>query len=247
MIFMSSTGLHALSYEDEREIAREFITYLDSQNLIIYDQEITWMLQMIMDRLADHLNRPVYTFKIHAIKDHSVNAFAIPDGHIFINIGTILFVKDLDELAAVIAHEMGHGQLRHIAQYFEAQKRISTASIVGIIAGTLLSAANPQIGTALVYSSMGGAENIKLAYSRKNEYEADDFAQNLLKASDFDTSAMMRFLIRLHTFSGGSNLPEYFLTHPYTQNRIASVSGQFGEPRPDSHYWTLYSLSLIHI
>ena len=196
---------------------------------------------MLAERLADHINSPIYPFKIHAVKDYSVNAFAIPDGHIFINVGTILFVKDLDELAGVIAHEMGHGQLRHIVQYFETQKKISAASIAGIIAGTLLSAANPEIGAALIYSSMGGGENIKLAYSRQHEYAADEFGSNLLKTSGFDPSAMMRFLIRLQTFSGGSSMPEYFLTHPYTRNRIASVSTQSGEPRPDANYWTLYA------
>lgn len=241
LIVLSSITLHAMNYEDEREIAGEFITVLDSQNLIIYDHEITWMLQMLMDRLADHIKGPIYPFKIHAVKDYSINAFAIPDGHIFINIGTILFVKDLDELASVIAHEMGHGQLRHIAQFFETQKKISAASIAGIIAGTLLSAANPEVGAALIYSSMGGGENIKLAYSRQNEYEADEFGSNLLNASGYDPSAMMRFLIRLQTFSGESDMPEYFLTHPYTRNRIASVSTQLGEPRPDNLYWTLYA------
>lgn len=241
LLMLTSSALHAMSYEDERKISKEFITFLNSQNLIIYDHEITWTLQMLTDRLADHIDSPIYPFKIHAVRDYSVNAFAIPDGHIFINLGTILFVEDLDELAGVIAHEMGHGQLRHIARYFETQKKISAASIAGIIAGTLLSAANPEIGAALVYSSMGGGENIKLAYSRQNEYQADEFGSNLLKTSGFDPSAMMRFLIRLQTFSGGSSMPEYFLTHPYTRNRIASVSTQSDEPRPDANYWTLYA------
>ena len=241
LLVLSSSQVFALSYEKEREIAGDFITYLDSHNLIIYDQEITWTLQMLMDRLADHISGPVYPFKIHVIKDRSINAFAIPDGHVFINAGTLLFVKDLDELAAVIAHEIGHAQMRHIADQFEAQKKISTATIVGIIAGTLLSAANPEVGAALMYSSMGGSENIRLAYSRSNEYEADEFGWNLMKTSGMDPSAMTRFLIRMQTFTGGVNAPEYLLTHPYTENRIASVSLQPGDSRPDSRYWTLYA------
>jgi predicted Zn-dependent protease len=241
LLLLSSSPMYALSYEKEREIAGDFITYLDSHNLIIYDREITWTLQMLMDRLADHIEGPVYPFKIHVVKDRSVNAFAIPDGHIFINVGTLLFVKDLNELAAVIAHEIGHAQMRHIAEQFEAQKKISTATIVGIIAGTLLSAANPEVGAALVYSSMGGSENIRLAYSRSNEYEADEFSWNLMKTSGMDPSGMTRFLIRMQTFTGGVHAPEYLLTHPYTENRIATVSVQPGEPNPDSRYWALYA------
>ncbi|HOO46358.1 MAG TPA: hypothetical protein PLM29_09030, partial [Deltaproteobacteria bacterium] len=85
---LTSSALHAMSYEDERKISEEFITFLNSQNLIIYDHEITWTLQMLTDRLADHIDSPIYPFKIHAVRDSSVNAFAIPDGHIFINVGT---------------------------------------------------------------------------------------------------------------------------------------------------------------
>ncbi len=241
LLVLCSSPIHALSYEKEREIAGDFITYLDSHNLIIYDQEITWTLQMIMDRLADHIEGPVYPFKIHVVRDRSVNAFAIPDGHIFINVGTLLFIKDLDELAAVIAHEIGHAQMRHIAEQFEAQKKISTATIVGIIAGTLLSAANPEVGAALLYSSMGGSENIRLAYTRSNEYEADEFGRNLMKRSGMDPSGMTRFLIRMQTFTGGVDAPEYLLTHPYTENRIASVSLPPGDPKPEARYWTLYA------
>ena len=241
LIVLGVSPVLALSYEKEREIAGEFVTYLDSHNLIIYDQEITWTLQMLMDRLVDHITGPVYPFKIHVVKDRSVNAFAIPDGNIFINVGTLLFVKDLDELAAVIGHEIGHAQMRHIAEQFEARKKISTATIVGIIAGTLLSAANPEVGAALVYSSMGGSENIRLAYSRSNEYAADEFGRNLMKASGLDPSGMTRFLIRMQTFTGGVNAPEYLLTHPYTENRISSISVEPGDPKPDRRYWTLYA------
>ena len=241
LLVLCSSPIHALSYEKEREIAGDFITYLDSHNLIIYDQEITWTLQMLLDRLADHIEGPVYPFKIHVVRDRSVNAFAIPDGHIFINVGTLLFIKDLDELAAVIAHEIGHAQMRHIAKQFEAQKKISTATIVGIIAGTLLSAANPEVGAALLYSSMGGSENIRLAYSRSNEYEADEFGWNLMKSSGMDPSGMTRFLIRMQTFTGGVNAPEYLLTHPFTENRIASISLPPGDPNPEARYWTLYA------
>lgn len=241
LLFLSANSIYALSYEEEREIARDFITYLDSRDLIVYDQDIIWPVRMIMDRLVDHIDGPIYPFKIYIVKDRSVNAFAIPDGHIFINVGTLMFVKDTDELSAIIGHEIGHSQMRHISQYFETQKKISTATIVGVIAGTILSAKNPEIGTAMVYSSIGGGENIKLAYSRRNEYEADEFGRNLMKSSDFDPSAMTRFLVRMQAFTGGINAPEYLLTHPYTENRIASNAAESGDPNPDNTYWTLYA------
>jgi len=104
--------VHATSYEDEKKTASDFVNLLEANNLIIHDQAITWTIQQITDRLADHIKEPVYTFKVYVVKDRSVNAFSIPDGDIFINLGLLLFIQDLDELSAVIGHEMGHCQLR---------------------------------------------------------------------------------------------------------------------------------------
>ncbi len=231
----------AMTYEEEGKIAHDFINLLEANNLIIHDQEIAWPFQMLADRMADRIRDPVYTFKIHVIRDRSVNAFAIPDGHIFVNLGTLLFTQDLDELSAVIGHEIGHSQMRHIPDNFEAQKKISTASILGVLAGTILSAKNPEAGAALVFSSLGGSENIKLAYSRQYEYDADDFSKNIMNTTGIDPSAMARFLIRLRSFSGSSDIPEYLLTHPYTENRIVNMKEDPGKPKPDRNFWILYA------
>jgi Zn-dependent protease with chaperone function len=231
----------AMTYEEEGKIANDFINLLEANNLIIHDQEIAWPVQMLADRMADRIRDPVYTFKIHVIRDRSVNAFAIPDGHIFVNLGTLLFTQDLDELSAVIGHEIGHSQMRHIPDNFEAQKKISTAAILGVLAGTILSAKNPEAGAALVFSSLGGSENIKLAYSRQYEYDADDFSKNIMNTTGIDPSAMARFLIRLRSFSGSSDIPEYLLTHPYTENRIVNMKEDPGKPKPDRNFWILYA------
>ena len=108
LIFMTAPlGMaHATGYGDEKKTARDFVNLLEANNLIIHDQAITWTVQQITDRLANHIKEPVYTFKVYVVKDRSVNAFSIPDGDIFINLGLLLFIQDLDELSAVIGHEM---------------------------------------------------------------------------------------------------------------------------------------------
>lgn len=234
----------AMTYEDERQTAKDFTNLLEANNLIIHDSEIAQPVEMIADLLADHIKDPLYNYKIHVVRDLSVNAFAIPDGHIFINLGTLLFVSDLDEISAVIGHEMGHCQLRHIPQNYDTQKSISAATILGVLAGTLLSSKNPEAGAAMIFSSIGGSENVRLAYSRTHEYEADNFGKNLLKTSGVDPAAMSRFLIRLNAYSGTSGMPEYLLTHPYTENRIANMRSDPGRPKPNADFWTMYACVL---
>jgi predicted Zn-dependent protease len=235
------SAAHAMSYGDEKKTATDFINLLEANNLIIHDRAVTWTVQMIADRLADHIKDPVYTFKVYVVKDRSVNAFSIPDGHIFINLGLLLFIQDLDELSAVIGHEMAHCQLRHMSQDVETQKKITAATILGVLAGTLLSSKNPDAGAAMVLSSVGGSENVRLAFSREHEYASDAFSKDINIASGMDPSGMARFLIRLRTFFGASDIPEYLLTHPYTENRIVNINEDPGKPKPDKNYWTLYA------
>ena len=242
-----SLQVHAMEYEDERKISQELIDILDAQGALAHETDLTWVLQALTDQLADHIKDPLYTFRIHLVYDRSINAMAIPDGNIFINLGTILLAKDMDEIGSVIAHEMGHCQLRHIPEAMKAQSRMTTASVVGVIAGLLLSAANPEVGSAVVISSIGGAENIKRQYTRKNELEADEFSRNLLTKTNLDPSAPSRFLVRLRSYSGSSTVPEYLLTHPYTEDRIAVLGKDPKPPHPDGRYWTLQTAAIAEL
>lgn len=239
VILILASPAYALSYEEERQVSRELISLLESQGALVHSADIAWVLQSLTDRIAARIKAPVYTFTIHVVADRSINAMAIPDGHIFINVGTLLFAKDMDEVASVIAHEMGHCQLRHLPEAMKARTQITAASLVGVIAGVLLSAANPQVGSAVLLSSIGGAENLKLQYSRKQELEADEFGRNMLTAAGMDPAAAPRFLIRLRTYAEGPEVPQYFLTHPYTQDRIAALGKDPSPPHPEAYFWTL--------
>ena len=229
----------AMTYAEETKTANEFIKMMEDNHLLVHDEDIVRPVQMLADRLADHVKDPLYSFKIHVIKDSEVNAFTIPDGNIFIQLGIFLVAKDMDEISAVLGHEMGHAQMRHIPQDSQFQKPLSIATILGIIAGGLLATKNPEAGAAVMSSAVGGSQNIMLAHSREHEYAADNFGKNTLVASGLDPGAMARFLIRLRTINGSSNMPEYLMTHPFTENRIAILKVDPGNPKPDKNYWLL--------
>ena len=241
IFFVWASNVFAVGYEKEHEISRDVNAYLEAEGYILHDSEAAWIVQSLADQLSDHIKDRLYSIKVQIVKDPSINAFAITDGHIYINSGTLIFIKDMDELAAVLAHEMGHCQLRHIPNAMDIQANLTAASVIGMILGAIITAANPAIGSAILLSSMGGAQNMSLAYTRMQETEADSFAIRLLKESNMDPAAMGRFLIRLRTYTDTSNIPQYMLTHPYTQDRIAAVGKDPSPPDPDSRYWLLYS------
>ncbi len=244
ILLLPLTPLMALDYSEENKIAQDYISALEAANLIVHEHELQWRLQDMTNQLAASIDNPYYQFKVYLVRDRSVNAFAIPDGHIFINLGTILAAEDLDEISSVIAHEMGHCQLRHIARKYESGKKVSAASIVGMLAGILATASNPEIGTALIMSSLGGAQNIQLKYSREHEYEADEFGRNVMQKTGLDASAQNRFMVSLHKFSGNDKIPEYFLTHPKSTNRISAIQSEQGKAKPDRRFWELQAISI---
>jgi predicted Zn-dependent protease len=244
VLFVWASNVSAIGYDKEREISRDVDAYLEAEGYILHDSEAAWIVQSLADQLSDHIKDSVYNIKVQVVKDPSINAFAITDGHVYINSGTLIFIKDMDELAAVLAHEMGHCQLRHIPNAMDNQVKLTAASVVGMILGAVITAANPAVGSAILLSSMGGAQNMSLAYTRMQEAEADSFAIRLLKESNMDPSAMGRFLIRLRTYTDTSNIPQYMLTHPYTQDRIAALGKDPTPPHPDPRYWLLYSTVL---
>jgi len=234
----------ALTFEKEREVSQDYIASLEAAGMIAHENEITSRLQLLMDRLSAKIDNPLYTFHINLLNDRSVNAFALPNGEIFINYGTILMAEDSDEISGVLAHEMGHCQLRHAAQRAEDAKSVNAATVAGMIVGGLATASNPAIGAALLLSSLGGNQNFALQYSREYEYQADEFGQNLITRAGLDQTAMSRFLVSMRTYSGSTVYPEFFLTHPDSENRIAALKATGGKAKPDRAFYELKATTI---
>ena len=109
-----------------------------------------------------------WPYQFHVIPAADINAFALPGGPIFVNIGTIQAAENEAELAGVLAHEMSHVYMQHSA------KQAPKATVAQIIAG-LAGAVLPQSGLGNL-GRMGiqiGAGSVLMKYSRKDEAQAD--------------------------------------------------------------------------
>lgn len=152
--------------------------------------------------------------------DPSINAFAVPGGYITLNTGLILNTQREDELAAVIAHEIGHHTQRHIIRAIERQKQLSIPATIAMLGGILVGG---QVGTAAILSTQAALGADQLAYSRTFEAEADANGMKTLTAAGYDPIAMPDFFAQLEKKSRllGGNLPGFLRTHPISSDRIA--------------------------
>ena len=213
-----------LSASDEQKIGNMIMRQLRSSAELVTDPEITDYLQSLGQRLAVYSHEGNLNFTFFGIDQPSLNAFALPGGFIGVHTGLLLATESESELAAVLAHEVAHVSQRHLARSVEAGSQngllTTAATVAAILVGAAAGAGGDAI-TAAVAVAQGSSAQSRINFTRSNEYEADRVGIRFLDDAGFDTMAMPAFFETMSRINGGSQVPEYFRSHPVTSNRIA--------------------------
>lgn len=169
-----------------------------------------------------------YDFFFFAVRDPSLNAFALPGGFIGVHSGLVLAAQTESELAGVLAHEIGHVSQRHIARMIGNQKQDSLLPIAGLLLGALAMRASPDLGMAAMMGGTGLAAQRQLSFGRDAEREADRVGLNILNGGGYELNGMVTFFGRLQAAgrNRSQNVPSYLMTHPLTTERIADMEGR---------------------
>lgn len=190
---------------------------LDAKSTDLVDPRLT----QEFDKLARALDLPRIKVRLYEIDP--VNGLAAPDGRIFITRGFYNRYRQghvtAQELASVIAHELGHVALGHTRKRlidFSGQNALRTA--MAIVFSRFL----PGIG---VWIANGLATLLAARLSRNDEFEADAYATALLIKSGIGTAPQISLFQKLDalTQSGTGVMPAWFLSHPKTDQRVAAI------------------------
>ncbi len=215
---------------------------------IVDDPEINEYLQSLGMRLASQAHEGAHRFTFFAVRDSSINAFALPGGFIGVNAGLVKATRSEAELAGVLAHEIAHVTQRHIARSIQNAGRANLASAAAMLAAILIGATTGVPSDAVlgsVTAAQGLAAQSQINYTRANEQEADRVGINILSSAGFDPVAMPEFFGTMQQRMGGAgrNIPELLRTHPVTSERIAETrdrASKMERPRtPDSTSYAL--------
>ena len=158
-----------------------------------------------------------WPYQFHVIPAADINAFALPGGPIFVNIGTITAADNEAQLAGVLAHEMSHVYMQHSA------KQAPKATVAEVIAG-LAGAVLPQSGLGNL-GRMGiqiGAGTMLMKYSRTDEAQADSVGAIIMYRAGYNPQAMADFFETLQKKYGAGG-PQLLSDHPNPGNRTAAV------------------------
>lgn len=240
---LGSSANALISRAEEYQVGRMMVRDLRNQNALLDDAETAEYLQNLGQRIAVEAQEGEQRMTFFAVRDRSLNAFALPGGFIGLHTGLMMTTQSEAELAGVVAHEIGHVVQRHIARAVQAQGRSSIASIAGMLGAILIGAVtgNADAVPGIIAIGQGTAMQQQINFTRMEEHEADRVGIGFLARAGYDPAGMAEFFETMMRQRGlaGADIPPMLLTHPVDTVRLAEARSRVAAMppmtrRPDS-------------
>ncbi|MGK8704969.1 M48 family metalloprotease [Metapseudomonas otitidis] len=214
-----------VSPDQEHKLGRAWLGLLRAQVEQLPDPQLKEYVESSVYRLAESSQLQDRRLEFVLLKSPQLNAFAAPGGIIGVNGGLFLYAPNEAEYASVMAHELAHLSQRHFARGVEAQQRMQIPVMAAMLAGIVAAAAGAgDAGMAAIMSTQAAAIQEQRRFSRQNEQEADRIGLLNLEKAGYDPRAMPNMFERLmRQYRYDSKPPEFLLTHPVTESRIADT------------------------
>ena len=220
----------ALSDQQETVLGNRIMREVHADPDYIDDPEIEDYINNLGQHLLAVADSPHRNIDFFVMQDDTINAFALPGGHVGVHSALILLTENESELAGVIGHECGHILQHHAARMMFDQRGVQFASLAALAVAILAARSGEQggqVAEAAVASAGALQLQNELSYSRAHEREADRVGLQLLERAGYSPRAMVTFFQkllranRLNELKGGA--PVYLRDHPLTTERIADM------------------------
>lgn len=212
------------STDSEEKMGQAIAKQVEKEYKMTNDPLVQKRVEDIGKKIAAVCDRKEIDYKFNVIEDEEVNAVSLPGGYVYVNKGLVDKVANDDELAGVLAHEVGHIVARHSIKKLQA---IQGYSILRILVAAVPSGEAGSAGQA----ADAAFTEVMLGYSREDELLADQLAARYSKAAGYNPHAMIDFLKKLDEINRRKPLRprSYYKTHPYVPDRIRVVKQELGE------------------
>jgi Zn-dependent protease with chaperone function len=212
-------GFDMFSTQEEIQAGQQAAAEIPRQLPLLPDSDpVARYVQRLGMELASHAPGEKWPYSFHVVNQKEINAFALPGGPVFVNLGTIQATDHEAELAGVIAHEISHVVQRHGTR--AASKQMIAQVPLAILGGAVGGSALRQLGAMGLSFGLG---SYLLKNSRKAETEADLLGTDIMYDSGFDPHALAVFFAKIEE-QGGSRSPQFLSDHPDPGNRAQIVS-----------------------
>ena len=238
-----------ISHSEEQRIG---LLVAGSLNRLPASQALTtrlWLTDLVRP-LLNHSSLTNKQLQLFLINDKSINAFAAPGGIIGVHTGLILQTQHVDQLVAVLAHEIAHISQRHYAHRRADEERRAPLYMSAFLASIMVAThVDANIGQAGLHATQTALIHEQMSYSRANEQEADRIGLELMQASQFDVRKMLSVLALLGSpFAEQDPNWAWARSHPVTESRVADLATRIDQlpiNESSSHYQMDYQLLRI--
>jgi predicted Zn-dependent protease len=209
---INNNQINFYSIEKEIALGQQFAAQVDMQLPLVNDPVITEYVNRLGQNLALNSDSK-FPFTIKVVASDEINAFALPGGFLYVNIGVVKTADNEAELAGVMAHEIAHVAARHALENMSKSQLLSLGALPLIfIGGPLgdLGRMGAELGLATVF----------FKFSRGAEKEADELGAQYLWASGYDPESLVTFFEKLAAREHQVKVSKLFRSHPTTPDRI---------------------------
>ena len=213
-----------ISTDREIAIGESVTKEVEKQFNIIRDPKLLEQVDRVGARLVAVNDRKELSYRFTIVEpkegEDEPNAFALPGGPIYVTNALFKLIRSDDELAAVMAHEMGHVVAKHTIKQLQGAMGLQLLEILAAASGS--ADARTSRGMDLAFTSLF------LEYSQADELQADRLGVKYMKLAGYNPSAAITFMERLRNdvFKRPSRQFSYFRTHPYFADRIRLLRQQ---------------------
>jgi len=185
---------------------------------------VSQYVQQLGARLVSYAPGYKWPYNFHVVASEDINAFALPGGSIFINLGTIQAAETEAQLAGVMAHEISHVVMRHSTCNLTKQQKYGTFAGLGQLGAAIL-LGNGGLGSAVQQGIGIGAGLGFLRMSRDYEKQADLLGAGILYDAGYDPRGLPQFFETIQSKYGGGGA-QFLSDHPNPGNRTEYVNAE---------------------
>ena len=230
---LPNPGRVSMTKEQQEQLGQQAVSEVYKQMPVLPDSSsVTQYIQQLGRKLVTVVPpEHSWPYQFHVIQQKEINAFALPGGPIFINVGTITAADNEAELAGVMAHEMSHVYMQHSAKQLPKQEWAGIVSVLGGLLG------GSTIGNLARMGIQLGAGGLLLKYSRGDEAQADAVGAIIMYKAGYPPKAMADFFQKLEQQSGSGG-PQFLSDHPNPGNRVEAVEKEITNWPPKNYLGT---------
>ncbi len=209
-----------LSLEEESKYGREVYVQVAKSARLYSDPYVCIQMAIIQKRLEAAADLP-FPIKLSVIDSPVLDAFATVGGYVFMTTGILEQADREEEIAGVLGHEFSHVGRRHVAKSLEKEKFINWGTLAALAIGMLIP--SPAGKAAVMAGGLGAGQAMSLKYTREDEAEADRYGVMTCERAGYNGAGSAEFLKKIAATADEKMVPQYLLTHPYSEDRVMKI------------------------